>query len=252
MEKQILRKDEAKANELMASIETNVLPVVKSLADKLTALGIDSDAKQRIAELFAGNYSTIEAEYRAKLEKDAALFQSPSAQEGVLSQLHEVMADLKEFVAEELGRISYKDAAGIKLTDPAILDYLEFKKGVPVVGKEQKAAIFEHFTTYVQTEVGAEFRKQHLEAVAALNRLWQSCGKVGVRFMLPIQFLGVFLRYAEDGFIPAEIDYDNLAENAIPAENVAEETEVIRTPLQEPRFIDVSGKTKTLSAQGIR
>jgi hypothetical protein len=258
MEKYILREGKQVANELIVKVENIVLPIVKNLIERLADIGVTSDIKQRVGEIFVGNYQIIETIHKEALEKDVSLFKTHSAKDVILKQHDDVIADFKESTKDQIDEIRSNEVEGLYLNDPKILDYIEFdKEGIPVISKENKAAILERYTTYVETELGAEFHKKHIDATNTLNELLLFCEKIGVKFYLPIQLFTTFFERGEDINIePAKIDYDDIVLSRAKKEqdkdeDTEERSSVTITRPSKPHFKNLSSqngkKVKTVT-----
>lgn len=241
MKKYILRVEEGSVMNLTNTLEEKVFPVIIALVDELNLIGITGDYKQRVGEILTGDFSTITGLYKAQLEADAEKFNTASAKESILNQLEPTISGLKESVKDLLKYIKDENVDGVIVGSPEALCFFDLDEtGTPLFTEESEKAIKERFTTYVNTELGAEFHKRHIALVEATNEMLEFCKTNNIRTIIPARTAFYEYKTETERLEPLKVNYDQVLADWNPAVEELEPTEVVSKRKTESTVKDIA------------
>ena len=242
MKKYILRVDERNINALTVTLENEVFPVIETIVQELNNIGITSDYKQMVNEVLAGNFATITGLYKAQLEEDATKFNTASAKENILNQLEPTIKGFKEEIKEIIKNIKGDKVGEVCISDPEVLSFFEIDEaGNPALTEETRKVIKERFTTYVKTDLAADFHKKHLALVEATNQMLDFCRENHVRTNIPASTAFYELEIESGKLQPVNVDYEKILADCKPVEEVEEERgPLVSKPNESNTFKDIA------------
>lgn len=201
-EKKLIFQDEGRILNMSANIQ-NSLPILKQLSKQIRPFlgNMTTEMFQKALH----DPESLKSQYMAAVEAEAQNLKlsTPTARANIMagakSDINTILSVVEENKAELF----------------EIADFIVFENGEPVFTEQKKKELIEKFRIYVQSEIGLEAYRLHIEAIEAFNKFW-SFSKNNLRHQVTLYgnltISGTFAKYDQktETFTPALLNYDSL------------------------------------------